>query len=158
MIQIRSAADPPSIAIARRLFLDYQQALGVDLSFQGFASEVATLPGAYASPTGRLLLADDEGVAVGCVALRALADRDCEMKRLFVRMDRRASGVGRLLVERIIEEARSIGYARVLLDTLPSMSGAQRLYERFGFRDVPPYRHNPIAGTRFMGLDLQRPP
>jgi ribosomal protein S18 acetylase RimI-like enzyme len=154
VIEISNAHRQHDIDAARQLFREYQEALGVDLSFQNFASELDTLPGAYAPPRGRLLLAHDATGVMGCVALRALAADSCEMKRLYVRPDYRASGLGQHLVDRVIAEARLIGYSRMLLDTLPTMAGAQRMYERFGFRDVPPYRHNPIEGTRFLGLDL----
>jgi putative acetyltransferase len=153
MIAITPALEA-DIEVARVLFREYQEGLGVDLSFQDFASELATLPGAYAPPGGRLLLARDDISVLGCVALRAVTNDTCEMKRLFVRPGNRASGVGRRLVERLLDEARTVGYKRMLLDTLPTMTGAQRLYEQLGFRDVPPYRHNPIQGTRFLGLDL----
>jgi putative acetyltransferase len=91
---------------------------------------------------------------MACAALRPVTADTCEMKRLYVRPDHRSLGLGRQLVDQVIAEARLIGYARMLLDTLPTMTGAQRMYERFGFIDVPPYRHNPIEGTRFLGLDL----
>jgi putative acetyltransferase len=135
MIEIREALDSSSIADVRDLLREYQEALGVDLGFQGFEAELETLPGEYASP-------------------RPLADGQCEMKRLYVVPRFRAEGVGRRLAERVITEARSIGYRRMCLDTLPTMADAQRMYERLGFRDIPPYRHNPIVGTRFLGLDL----
>ena len=155
MLEIVNAIDPADIAAARQLFREYQQGLGVDLSFQDFASELESLPGAYAPPGGRLLLARDGVRVVGCVALRPLQNDTCEMKRLYVRPGNRASGVGRQLVERVIEQARAVGYTRILLDTLPMMAGAQRLYEQLGFVDVPSYRHNPIEGTRFLGVDLR---
>ena len=154
MIEISDAQQPRDVEAVRQLFREYQEALGVDLSFQGFESEVESLPGAYALPRGRLLLARDGVQVAGCVALRRLTEETCEMKRLYVRPESRASGLGRRLVERVIAEARTIGYARMVLDTLPTMTGAQRLYEQLGFRDVAAYRHNPIAGSRFLGLDL----
>ena len=154
MVEITGAYDRASIIEARALFEEYQQALGVDLSFQGFAAELETLPGEYAPPGGWLLLARDGGDIAGCIAMRPLTGETCEMKRLYVRPRYRAEGVGRQLAERVIAEARAIGYRRMCLDTLPQMAGAQRLYERLGFKDIPAYRHNPIAGTRFLGLDL----
>jgi putative acetyltransferase len=154
VIEIINALEHSDIEIARQLFREYQEALGVDLSFQNFAAELDTLPGAYATPRGRLLLARDATQVMGCVALRPLSADTCEMKRLYVRPDYRALGLGRRLVDRVIEEARSVPYSRMFLDTLPTMMGAQRMYERFGFKDVQPYRHNPIQGTRFLGLDL----
>jgi GNAT superfamily N-acetyltransferase len=156
MIDIIEAYDPAAIDAARRLFTDYQQSLGIDLCFQDFTTELATLPGDYAPPRGRLLLAWDEDEAMGCIALRPLSEDTCEMKRLYVVPVYRAAGVGRQLVEHLIAEARSIGYRHMYLDTLPVMADAQRLYERLGFRDIPPYRHNPIEGARYMGLDLSK--
>ncbi len=159
MIEIREAEDSDSIAAVRVLLREYQEALGVDLGFQGFEAELETLPGDYASPRGRLLLALAGDAVAGCVAMRPLPDgqtpaEQCEMKRLYVVPRFRAEGVGRRLAERVIAEARSLGYRRMCLDTLPSMGDAQRMYEKLGFRDIPPYRHNPIAGSRFLGLDL----
>ena len=157
MIEITEALDPTAIATVRTLLGEYQEALGVDLGFQSFAAELATLPGDYAPPRGRLLLARDGEEVAGCVAMRPLTDETCEMKRLYVRPGFRAVGLGRQLAERLIAEARSLGYRRMYLDTLPTMADAQRLYERLGFKDVPAYRHNPIEGTRFLGLDLYDP-
>lgn len=154
MIEITEAVDPAAIAAARTLFEQYQKALDIDLSFQGFATELGTLPGDYASPRGQLLLARDGDALAGCVAMRPLTHDTCEMKRLYVTPRFRATGVGRLLTERVIAEARAAGYTRMCLDTLPSMASAQRLYESLGFRDIPAYRDNPIAGARFLGLDL----
>lgn len=154
MIDISEAIDTAAVETARGLFREYQEALGVDLSFQDFETELQTLPGEYASPRGRLLLALEDGAPAGCVAMRPLTSDTCEMKRLYVRPEYRAAGLGRQLAERLIAEARSIGYQRMYLDTLPTMSGAQRLYERLDFKEIPPYRYNPIAGTRFLGLDL----
>jgi ribosomal protein S18 acetylase RimI-like enzyme len=154
MIEITEALDRAAIAAARMLFQQYQKALDIDLSFQGFATELDTLPGDYASPRGQLLLARDGDAVAGCVAMRPLTRETCEMKRLYVTPGFRATGVGRLLAERVIAEARSAGYTRMYLDTLPTMASAQRLYERLGFRDIPAYRDNPIAGARFLGLDL----
>jgi putative acetyltransferase len=157
MIEIFDALEQQDIEIARQLFREYQQALGVDLSFQNFGAELDALPGTYAPPRGRLLLARDSTQVMGCVALRPLTADTGEMKRLYVRPNYRALGVGRQLVERVLEDARAIRYSRVFLDTLPTMTGAQRMYERLGFKDVLPYRHNPIGGTRFLGLDLGPP-
>ena len=157
MIEIGAAAQPEDIAIVRELLREYEHALGVDLCFQGFAQELANLPGDYAPPRGLLLLARDGDAVAGCIALRPVDHGDCEMKRLYVRDAFRAAGLGRRLVERVIATAHSLGYRRIVLDTLPTMVAAQRLYESFGFTDVPPYRHNPIGGTRFLGLDLATP-
>ena len=134
--------------------MEYQRALGVDLCFQAFDQELASLPGRYARPTGRLLLAIDGEAALGVVGLRALERADCEMKRLYVRPAGRGLGVGRLLTTALINEARLAGYQRMLLDTLPGMAEAQRIYRSMGFREIAPYCDNPIAGTLYMALDL----
>ena len=134
----------------RSLLREYGEGLGVDLSFQDFERELAELPGDYE----RLLVARVEGEAAGCVALRPLGDRVCEMKRLFVRPAYRGHGLGRTLAEAVIGAARELGYERMRLDTLPSMGNAIALYESLGFRDVEPYRFNPIPGSRFLELTL----
>ena len=153
-MEIREATRAEDIASARELLREYERALGVDLCFQGFAQELANLPGEYAPPRGTLLLARDGDAVAGCIALRPVDHRDCEMKRLYVRDQFRAAGLGRRLVERVIATAQAIGYRRMVLDTLPSMVSAQRLYESFGFTDITAYRHNPIQGTRYLGLVL----
>lgn len=139
---------------ARALFREYAQALGVDLCFQGFDDEVASLPGAYARPRGRLLAARLDGEIVGCVALRPLGGGTCEMKRLYVRPGARGAGVGRVLAEAVVRAAREAGYERMRLDTLPQMVEAQPLYESLGFRDVEPYYDSPVSDTRFLELTL----
>ena len=140
---------------ARELFREYQEWLGISLCFQNFDDEVANLPGDYRMPNGRLLIAIKDGDVVGCIALRKLTDDACEMKRLFLRPQFRGQGLGREMVQRIIDEAREIGYERMRLDTLPRwMDKAIALYEQFGFRDIPPYYDNPVAGARFMELIL----
>ncbi len=152
--KIVEALDTAHVDLARGLFEEYAAALGVDLCFQGFAEELASLPGAYAHPAGRLLLALEGADAAGCVALRPFEPRVCEMKRLFIRPRFRGAGLGRRLVERIVEEARAAGYARMRLDTLPSMRSARALYQALGFTPIPAYRPNPIAGAVFLELDL----
>lgn len=147
-------AQAVDIAQVRELFLEYQSTLGVDLCFQGFAEELASLPGNYARPAGRLLLASNAASVVGVVALRPILGADCEMKRLYVRESGRGAGLGRRLTEALIKEAQLAGYRRVLLDTLPTMIEAQALYRSIGFVEVPAYCHNPIAGTRYMALEL----
>lgn len=147
-------AEIKDIEELRFLFLEYQSEIGVDLCFQGFANELANLPGDYSLPSGRLLLAVDGNAAIGCVALRALSNATCEMKRLYVRPAARGRGVGRLLTRAVLSAARESGYERVLLDTLPSMSAARALYHSLGFTEVPPYCHNPIPGASYLALDL----
>jgi putative acetyltransferase len=158
MYTIREATTDADIAHARELFLEYQAELGVDLCFQGFAEELASLPGQYARPAGRLLLAAKESSVVGVVALRPIRSSDCEMKRLYVRSAGRGEGLGRRLTQALIKEARLVGYSRVLLDTLPTMTGAQELYRSMGFVEIAAYCHNPIAGTRYMALNLDDAP
>ncbi len=154
-VEIVPATTPEQIAAARALFLEYAQSLGFSLCFQSFEKELAELPGSYAPPAGRLLLAKSTGVYAGCVALHALAGDACEMKRLYVRPGARGRQLGRRLAERVIGEARQIGYARMRLDTIPGvMDSAIALYRRLGFREVPPCCHNPVAGASYMELTL----
>jgi len=145
---------PEELRTIRALFREYEAELGIDLSFQGFEQEVATLPGDYATPRGALLVAEVDGAIAGCVALRPLDAEVCEMKRMYARPAFRGRGVGRALAAAIIAEARRIGYARMRLDTLPVMTEAQALYQRLGFADIPPYRGYPVRGTRYMELAL----
>ncbi|BCS32405.1 N-acetyltransferase [Luteitalea sp. TBR-22] len=154
MLDISQASTSEEIATVRALMLEYHALLGVDLRFQGFEAEVRGLPGAYAPPRGRLLLATHAGTAVGCVALQEAGWPRGEMKRLFVRPSGRGLGVGRALVSAVLSQAVVIGYTEVVLDTLPSMTEAQRLYEQFGFRDIPAYRPNPVHGARYLSKSL----
>ena len=151
---IRPAATDGEVNAVRALFREYAAWLAVDLCFQGFAAELAGLPGCYAPPQGRLLLAWIEGEAVGCVGLRPLEATICEMKRLYVRPAFRGHGLGRLLAKRVIGEAKSIGYAQMGLDTLPRMAAATRLYAELGFQPIEPYYGTPLAETIFLELKL----
>jgi ribosomal protein S18 acetylase RimI-like enzyme len=153
-IAVTRATSPEDVTAARTLFVEYGKSLGFDLGFQDFESELRDLPGDYAPPGGMLLLAREAGVVIGCVALRPIDGSICEMKRLYVAPSGRGKGVGRALVREIVTAARSLGYRRIRLDTVPSMTAARALYRSFGFRDIDPYRFNPIPGTSFMELDL----
>lgn len=138
----------------RALFMEYAQSLGFSLCFQGFDKELATLPGAYAPPRGRLFLAQIGGDVAGCVGLRPLGEGRCEMKRLYVRPAFRGNGLGRRLAETAIAEARAIGHPRMVLDTLDSMAAARRLYASLGFREIPAYYDNPLNGVIYAELAL----
>lgn len=144
--------------IVRALFEEYAHSLNVDLCFQDFSTELQTLPGAYAPPRGGLLLARVDGAVAGCCALRPLDAADypnaAEMKRLYVRKAFRGFGLGRQLTEGILDVARQAGYACVLLDTLDEMESARALYADLGFEEIPPYYHNPIAGSHYLKVDI----
>jgi putative acetyltransferase len=155
VLTFTQADSPKQIAKARELFLEYAQSLGFSLCFQNFDEELAVLPGDYAPPDGRLFLAEHEGQLVGCVALHKLESSVCEMKRLYLRPQFRGRGFGRALADRIIAEARQIGYRRMRLDTVePVMKDAVAMYRKLGFKEVAPYRPNPIAGAMYMELEL----
>ncbi len=149
------AESPEQIAQARELFLEYANSLGFSLCFQSFDQELASLPGDYAPPEGRLILATSNGNPAGCVALHKIDQYICEMKRLYVRPQFRGKRLGRELAERVIAEARQIGYKYLRLDTVePVMKTAVEMYRQLGFREIPPYRQNPIAGAFYMELQL----
>jgi ribosomal protein S18 acetylase RimI-like enzyme len=151
---IRSAA-PQDMTLAAALFREYAGGIGIDLSYQGFEAELASLPGAYAPPRGVILLAERNGDAIGCVAVRSFGDGGiCEMKRLHMRNTARGSGLGRALAQAAIAAAQKMGYATMRLDTLPSMTAAQSLYRALGFREIAAYNPTPVAGTVFMEKKL----
>jgi putative acetyltransferase len=152
--EIRQAVSAEDVETARELFREYEKSIGISLCFQNFAEEVATLPGVYAPPSGRLLIAFASGQAGGCVALRKIGDGIAEMKRLYVRPAHRGTGLGRKLAEAALAEAGAAGYRTVRLDTLATMKEAQSLYLSMGFTDIPPYNDHPIEGTRFMEKGL----
>ena len=157
-IQIVIAQGPDQLAQVRALFVDYAHSLAVDLCFQNFGAELASLPGDYAAPAGALLLALVDGLPAGCGALRPLPDVDyanaCEMKRLFVRPAFRRFGLGRQLAQQLLDLGTQAGYSTLLLDTLDDMEAARGLYTTLGFVEVPPYYYNPIPGAHYLMVDL----
>ena len=154
MIAIEPARFPDDLPIVQRLFREYADALGIDLCFQDFDAELASLPGRYAPPRGRLLIAWNGSEPLGCVALRPIDASACEMKRLYVRPASRGERLGQRLVDRLCAEARSAGYRRICLDTLPAMVAARALYRCLGFGPIEPYVYNPVEGAMHLGLAL----
>ncbi|MFN2453582.1 MAG: GNAT family N-acetyltransferase [Pyrinomonadaceae bacterium] len=156
MIEIVNAESTAQLQQVGQLFTEYAESLNLNLCFQDFAKELATLPGSYAAPDGRLLLAMRQDEIIGCAGLHKIGDDACEMKRLYVRPQFQGTGAGKLLARNVIEEAAAIGYARLRLDTLPVMEKAIALYRSLGFKEIAPYYANPVAGALFMELDLTR--
>ncbi len=156
-VQLRIIADPadPALDSVRQFFRNYAGWLGVDLSFQGFAEEMASLPGCYSPPQGRLWCAELDGKPVGCVGIRPFSDGVCEMKRLYVEPEARGHGAGHALALAGIRAAKELGYRRILLDTMPAMRMAVKLYRELGFKEAPAYYNTPIEGTIFLSLDLE---
>jgi len=153
-VALAQATTPLALAHVRALFLEYAEGLGIDLAFQDFESELASLPGAYVSPRGALLLATYGIEVVGCAAVRPFEGEICEMKRLYVRPRHRGHGIGRMLAAAVVSVAREAGYARMRLDSLPWMEAAIALYRAMGFAEIPSYRYNPVPGTVYMGRAL----
>lgn len=158
VVSLLTPCSPAELDAVRQIFQDYAQSLSVDLCFQDFESELLNLPGDYAMPRGTLLLAMVDGEVAGCCALRPLDNVDyanaAEMKRLFVRKAFRRFGLGRMLVDAVLDAARLADYSCVLLDTLDEMESARALYEDLGFEEIPPYYHNPHAGAHYLKVDL----
>jgi GNAT superfamily N-acetyltransferase len=153
--RVEPAATADDLATAFALIREYTDSLRLDLSYQDLERELAELPGAYAPPRGRLLIAWVGGEPAGCIALRPLGSGVCEMKRLYVRPAHRGHGLGRVLVGAVVAEARAVGYRRMVLDTLATMETARALYRSFGFRPIEPYYANPLCSVVYLGLDLQ---
>jgi len=153
-LHVLSADDAEALGHVRQFFRNYAGWLGVDLSFQKFDDEMASLPGAYAPPGGRLFYAENDGRAAGCVGVRPFSEGVCEMKRLYVEPEQRGFGIGRDLALAAIKSAKALGYRKILLDTLPAMRIAVKLYRELGFREAPAYYPTPVEGTMFLALDL----
>jgi len=154
MIQIINAQEQDLYQKVRELFMQYADSLDFDLEFQDFSQELATFPGHYAPPDGCILLAEESGRFLGCVALRPLEDKICEMKRLYVKPDYRGRGIGRILACSIIDRAREIGYAKMRLDTISTMQEARTLYYSLEFKNIKAYRYSPLDEPSFMELEL----
>lgn len=153
-IVLQQVDTPESVEIARSLFREYAKAIGTDLEYQGFAAELAAAPAPYTPPHGLLLIAYVDGDVAGCVGMRPIGAANGEMKRLYVRSAHRSFGLGRQLVEAVIQSACDAGYSELRLDTLPTMASAQALYQRLGFIEIPPYNDKHLPGTRFYALGL----
>lgn len=154
MIEIKPANFPDDLEHVVAIFREYVASPSVSLDFQDYEPEFASLPGKYATPEGRLLLAWKDETVVGCAALRKVDGSTCEMKRVYIRSAVRGEGLGRRMIESLLEEAREAGYSRICLDVLPEFVAAQGIYESLGFRPAPPVAFNPVPGTKFLGLDL----
>jgi putative acetyltransferase len=154
MVELVVVENDAQVDDVRQLFKEYTASLGFDLHFQEYDREYAHLPGEYQPPSGRLYLALCDGNIAGCVALRRFEDSICEMKRMYVKPEYRGRGIGRKMAEKVISEARKIGYKRMRLDTIDTMAAAITLYESMGFKPIKPYRLNPIRGAYFMELVL----
>ena len=158
-IEVRRPATAAELASTAEIFREYAASLDVDLCFQDFEAELASLPGEYAPPRGALLLAYVRDELAACGALRPFADAEdgnaCEMKRLYVRPAFRGAGLGRILAKALFDEARRIGYSTMLLDTLDDMEAARELYASLGFVEIPPYYYNPIAGAHYLKAELK---
>lgn len=154
IVEIFTAEFPENVDVVREIFREYADSLGIDLSFQDFEGELSGLPGKFAAPQGRVLLAQIDGEIVGCVAMRPLDETICEMKRLYVRPSLRGQQVGRRLATMICRVAKEVGYSRIRLDTIPGMEAAQEIYASLGFEAIPAYVFNPVEGAIFLERDL----
>ncbi len=154
MLKIIQATTPEQLETARNLFREYQQFLNVDLCFQGFEEELASLPGKYAAPYGEILLAEFDGKMAGCVAVRAIKGDICEMKRLYVKDEFRGLSIGKTLAEEIIAKAKQLNYKKMQLDTLERLPAAMGIYQQLGFKKISPYYANPLDEVVYWELDL----
>ena len=158
MVQIREAETARMVSSARDLIKEYSASLGIDLSFQDFEKEMVEFPAHYTKPDGRVFVAVEGSIAVGVVGVRRFSGKVCELKRMYVRPEFRGKGIGRMLAEKAIREAREIGYDRMRLDTLSRLEEAVSLYRSLGFKEIAPYRANPNKGVVYMELELGASP
>jgi len=154
LIKFNNVNSGDDLLHVKELFIEYAKSLGVDLSFQGFEEELNSLPGKYAEPEGCIIIALVGETPAGCVALRKIDNRRCEMKRLYVRSGFQGMGIGKELAERIVNKAKELGYDYIRLDTLPTMKRAQKLYREMGFYEIEPYIFNPVEGTKYLEKKL----
>jgi ribosomal protein S18 acetylase RimI-like enzyme len=154
MITYKISKSESDFANVKDLFLEYKNSLNLDLCFQKFHEEISDLPSQYSEPGGCVILCYENNVPIGCIALRKFKDDICEMKRLYLRREARGKGIGRIMAEKIIEKAKELGYMKMRLDTLETMKEAIALYKSRGFREITPYRYNPVKGVIYMELNL----
>lgn len=154
-IELNEATHESDYATAKKLFLEYAEQLGVDLSFQDFHTEIENVKTAYSAPSGAIILArNSSGTAVGCFAIRRFEDSIGELKRMYLRKEFQGQGVGKMMIAKSLDVARQLGYKKLRLDTLPTMHAAIKLYNQCGFYEIPAYRYNPIGGTRYFEIQL----
>lgn len=158
MITYRICKTEKDFEDAKDLFLEYAKSLNFGLCFQNFEEEISDLPAQYSEPTGCIILCCEEGKPSGCVGLRKFSEGLCEMKRLYLRKQSRGKGIGRILAEEIIEKAREFGYKKMQLDTIGTMKEAITLYKSMGFKEISPYRFNPLENVIYMELEIQNNP
>ncbi len=151
-MHIKFVRTPEEIEQIRNLFREYAASLEFDLEFQDFAEELQTLPGSYARPEGELFLCEEDGVSIGCAALRRIDPDICELKRMYLKPEWRGKGLGKVIAFEVIKHAQELGYKKIRLDTIATMKEAIALYEKIGFKEIAPYRYNPIKGAKFMEL------
>lgn len=154
MINYITSKTEQCFAEAKELFLEYKDSLNLDLCFQNFNEEISDLPAQYSEPNGCIILCYEDDKPIGCIGLKKFSEGVCEMKRLYLRKEARGKGIGRNLAEKIIEKAKEFGYKKMQLDTLETMKEAIALYKSMGFKEIPPYRFNPVKGVIYMELDL----
>ena len=156
MINYITSKTEQDFADAKDLFLEYANSLNFELCFQNFENEISDLPAQYSEPTGCIILCYKDDKPIGCVGLRKFAEGICEMKRLYLKNEARGKGIGRVLAEKVIEKAKELGYKKMQLDTIETMKEAISLYKSMGFKEISPYRFNPVKGVIYMEIELEQ--